>query len=53
VTKTKGQEHRDKIRKRFFSGEDAWTGDNEKGLVLRSTHASLDSELGRVKESQR
>jgi hypothetical protein len=31
VNKTKGQEHRDKIRKRFFSGEDAWTGENEKG----------------------
>ena len=31
MIKTKGQEHRDKIRKRFFLGEDAWTGENEKG----------------------
>ena len=31
MIKTKGQEHREKIRKRFFLGEDAWTGENEKG----------------------
>lgn len=31
MIKTKGQEHRDKLRKKFFSGEDAWTGENEKG----------------------
>jgi hypothetical protein len=31
VIKTRGQEHRDKIREQFFPGEDAWTGENEKG----------------------
>jgi hypothetical protein len=30
-TKNRAQEHRDKIRKKFFHGEDAWTGENEKG----------------------
>jgi len=29
--KNRAQEHRDKIRRRFFPGEDAWTGENEKG----------------------
>jgi hypothetical protein len=29
--KGRAQEHRDKIRKKFFPGEDAWTGENEKG----------------------
>jgi len=31
VIKSKGQEHREKIRKKFFAGADAWTGENEKG----------------------
>jgi len=31
MIKTKGHEHRDKIRRKFFSGEDAWTGENERG----------------------
>ncbi len=30
-TKSRAQEHRDKVRRRFFPGEDAWTGENEKG----------------------
>jgi hypothetical protein len=30
-TKSRAQEHRDKIRRKFFRGEDAWTGDGEKG----------------------
>jgi hypothetical protein len=30
-TKSKAQEQREKIRRRFFTGEDAWTGENEKG----------------------
>jgi hypothetical protein len=29
--KGKAQMHRDKIRRKFFPGEDAWTGENEKG----------------------
>ena len=29
--KNRAQEHRDKIRRRCFPGEDAWTGENEKG----------------------
>jgi len=31
MNKTKGQEHRDRIRQRFFAREDAWTGENEIG----------------------
>lgn len=31
MIKTKGQEHREKVRRKFFAGEDAWTGENEKG----------------------
>lgn len=31
MARTKGEEHRDRIRKRHFAGEDAWTGENEKG----------------------
>jgi hypothetical protein len=30
-TRSRAQEHRDKIRRKFFPGEDAWTGENEKG----------------------
>src|SRR5580704_3400782 len=30
-TKSRAQEHREKIRQKFFRGEDAWTGENEKG----------------------
>src|SRR6266478_608230 len=30
-TKSRAQEHRDKVRRKFFAGEDAWTGENEKG----------------------
>lgn len=30
-TKSRAQEHRDKVRRKFFRGEDAWTGENEKG----------------------
>ncbi len=29
--KSGAQEHRDKVRRKFFPGEDAWTGENEKG----------------------
>lgn len=29
--KSKAQEQREKIRRRFFPGQEAWTGDNEKG----------------------
>lgn len=30
-SKGKRQQHREKIRKKFFPGEDAWTGENEVG----------------------
>jgi hypothetical protein len=29
--KNRAQIHRDKVRRKFFAGEDAWTGENEKG----------------------
>ena len=29
--KSRAQAHRDKVRRKFFAGEDAWTGENEKG----------------------
>lgn len=31
MNKTKWHEHREKVRRKFFPGEDAWTGENEKG----------------------
>jgi hypothetical protein len=41
VNKTKGQEHRDRIRRRFFPREDAWTGENEKGWFYAPRTLSL------------
>lgn len=32
MNKTPGQEMREAIRKKIWAGEDAWTGDNEKGF---------------------
>ncbi len=31
VNKTKGAEHREKLREQLFPGEEAWTGEGEKG----------------------